>query len=202
MLSILDKKLADNELLYLIQEKNEEAGDLWFERYKHIIDISVNKYLRSAYALNVDIEELKQEAMLGYVDAIHSYNDNMNMKLSSFISLCVERRLQNIIRKNNTGKIKMLKEAYSLDNEIGEDLTLADVVGDNRNNPEVIKEEKESVKKLREKIDSALSNSEKEVLELMLNDYSSEEIASILGVDIKRVYNATARIRMKLKELI
>ena len=96
----------------------------------------------------------------------------------------------------------MLKEAYSLDNEIGEDLTLADVVGDNRNNPEVIKEEKESVKKLREKIDSALSNSEKEVLELMLNDYSSEEIASILGVDIKRVYNATARIRMKLKELI
>ncbi len=202
MVSILDKKLADNELLYLIQEKNEEAGDLLFERYKHIIDISVNKYLRSAYALNVDIEELKQEAMLGYVDAIHSYNDNMNMKLSSFISLCVERRLQNIIRKNNTGKIKMLKEAYSLDNEIGEDLTLADVVGDNRNNPEVIKEEKESVKKLREKIDSALSNSEKEVLELMLNDYSSEEIASILGVDIKRVYNATARIRMKLKELI
>jgi RNA polymerase sigma factor (sigma-70 family) len=202
MVSILDKKLADNELLYLIQEKNEEAGDLLFERYKHIIDISVNKYLRSAYALNVDIEELKQEAMLGYVDAIHSYNDNMNMKLSSFISLCVERRLQNIIRKNNTGKIKMLKEAYSLDNEIGEDLTLADVVGDNRNNPEVIKEEKESVKKLREKIDSALSNSEKEVLELILNDYSSEEIASILGVDIKRVYNATARIRMKLKELI
>ena len=202
MVSILDKKLADNELLYLIQEKNEEAGDLLFDRYKHIIDISVNKYLRSAYALNVDIEELKQEAMLGYVDAIHSYNDNMNMKLSSFISLCVERRLQNIIRKNNTGKIKMLKEAYSLDNEIGEDLTLADVVGDNRNNPEVIKEEKESVKKLREKIDSALSNSEKEVLELMLNDYSSEEIASILGVDIKRVYNATARIRMKLKELI
>lgn len=202
MVSILDKKLADNELLYLIQEKNEEAGDLLFERYKHIIDISVNKYLRSAYALNVDIEELKQEAMLGYVDAIHSYNDNMNMKLSSFISLCVERRLQNIIRKNNTGKIKMLKEAYSLDNEIGEDLTLADVVGDNRNNPEVIKEEKESVKKLREKIDFALSNSEKEVLELMLNDYSSEEIASILGVDIKRVYNATARIRMKLKELI
>lgn len=202
MVSILDKKLADNELLYLIQEKNEEAGDLLFERYKHIIDISINKYLRSAYALNVDIEELKQEAMLGYVDAIHSYNDNMNMKLSSFISLCVERRLQNIIRKNNTGKIKMLKEAYSLDNEIGEDLTLADVVGDNRNNPEVIKEEKESVKKLREKIDSTLSNSEKEVLELMLNDYSSEEIASILSVDIKRVYNATARIRMKLKELI
>ncbi len=202
MVLILDKKLADNELLYLIQEKNEEAGDLLFERYKHIIDISINKYLRSAYALNVDIEELKQEAMLGYVDAIHSYNDNMNMKLSSFISLCVERRLQNIIRKNNTGKIKMLKEAYSLDNEIGEDLTLADVVGDNRSNPEVIKEEKESVKKLREKIDSALSNSEKEVLELMLNDYSSEEIASILSVDIKRVYNATARIRMKLKELI
>ena len=202
MVSILDKKIADNELLYLIQEKNEEAGDLLFERYKHVIDISVNKYLRSAYALNVDIEELKQEAMLGYVDAIHSYNDNMNMKLSSFISLCVERRLQNIIRKNNTSKIKMLKEAYSLDNEIGEDLTLADVVGDNRNNPEVIKEEKESVKKLREKIDSALSNSEKEVLELMLNEYSSEEIASILGVDIKKVYNATARIRMKLKEFI
>ena len=196
------KEYPDNELLYLVSEKNEDAINLLYEKYKYIVDITVNKYIRSAYALNVDMDELYQEAYVGYADAIKSYNDDKKMQLRSFISLCVERRLQNFIRRNNTSKIKVLKEAYSFDNEIGDDLTLADIVGDNRNNPEVIKEEKESLKKLRESIDAVLNSSEKEVFKLLLNDFSYEDIAAILGINLKKVYNIVYRIRAKIKDLI
>ena len=196
------KEYPDNELLYLVSEKNEDAINLLYEKYKYIVDITVNKYIRSAYALNVDMDELYQEAYVGYADAIKSYNDDKKMQLRSFISLCVERRLQNFIRRNNTSKIKVLKEAYSFDNEIGDDLTLADIVGDNRNNPEVIKEEKESLKKLRESIDAVLNSSEKEVFKLLLNDFSYEDTAAILGINLKKVYNIVYRIRAKIKDLI
>lgn len=196
------KDYPDNELLYLVSEKNEDAINLLYEKYKYIVDITVNKYIRSAYALNVDMDELYQEAYVGYADAIKSYNDDKKMQLRSFISLCVERRLQNFIRRNNTSKIKVLKEAYSFDNEIGDDLTLADIVGDNRNNPEVIKEERESLKKLRESIDAVLNSSEKEVFKLLLNDFSYEDIAAILGINLKKVYNIVYRIRAKIKDLI
>ncbi len=192
----------DNELLYLVSEKNEDASNILFDKYKHIVDITIGKYIRSAYALKVDIDELYQEAMVGYADAIRSYNESMETQLPSFISLCVERRVSNFIKKNNTTKFKMLKDAYSFDNEIGEDLTLADVVGDNSTNPEVIKEQRDSIRKIRETIDKKLSQSEKEVLELLLNDFSNEDIAGILGIGVKNVYNYTSRIRAKLKDLI
>ena len=140
--------------------------------------------------------------MVGFSDALVSYNQDSDASLKTFITLCVERRVSNFIKKNNTTKFKMLKDAYSFDNEIGEDLTLADVVGDNSTNPEVIKEQRDSIRKIRETIDKKLSQSEKEVLELLLNDFSNEDIAGILGIGVKNVYNYTSRIRAKLKDLI
>jgi DNA-binding CsgD family transcriptional regulator len=55
---------------------------------------------------------------------------------------------------------------------------------------------------MRDTIDKRLSQSEKEVLELLLNDFSNEDIAGILGIGVKNVYNYTSRIRAKLKDLI
>lgn len=196
------KNVTDNELLYLVSEKNEDATNILYEKYKYIVDITVNKYVRSAYALNLDKDELYQEAMVGYADAIKSYNPDKDSHLRSFISLCIERRLQNFIRKNSTTKVKILKECYSFDNQIGEDLTIADVVGDNSKNPEYIKETDESLKELKKKIDKVLTPSEKQILELMINDFTSEDIAKILKISIKKVYNSTHRIRSKIKDII
>ena len=192
----------DNELLYLVSENNEDASNLLFEKYKYIVDITVNKYVRSAYALNVDKDELYQEAMVGYADAIRSFNDQKDSQLRTFISLCVERRLQNFIRNNNTNKVKMLKDAYSFDTILMDDITLADIVGNEKDNPERIKEEDEALNKLREKIDEVLSPSEKQVFELLINDFSNDDIAAILGINVKKVYNTTSRIRMKIKDIL
>ncbi len=202
MVSKTKKNISDNELIYLASENNEDATNILYNKYKYIVDITVGKYTRSAYALNLDIDELYQEAMVGYSDAIKSFNPDKDNHLPSFISLCVERRLSNYIRKNNTTKMKMLKDCYSFDNKVSADLTLADVVGDNKKNPEVIKENDESLKELRRKIDEVLSLSEKQVFELLINDFTSEDIAKILKVDIKSIYNKTARIRSKIKDII
>lgn len=196
------RDVSDNELIYLATENNEDATNILYDKYKYIVDITVSKYTRSAYALNLEKDELYQEAMVGYADAIRSFNPDKDIHLRTFISLCVERRLQNYIRKNSTTKEKLLKECYSFDNKIGDDLTLAEIVGDNKKNPEVIKENAENFKELSKKIDEVLSPSEKQLFELLINDFTSEDIAKILKISIKSVYNKTHRIRAKIKDII
>ena len=196
------KKLPDSELLYLVSENNEDATNILYDKYKYIVDITVNKYIRSAYALNLDFDELYQEAMVGYSNAIRLYNEKKDNQLRTFISVCVERRLQNYIRDNSTNKVKKLKDAYSFDKEIGEDLVLADVVGDNKRNPEYINEQAESMKELRNRIDELLSPFEHQVFDLLINDFTNEDIAKILKTTPKKIYNTSHRIRLKIKDLI
>lgn len=201
-MALKTKKLSDSELLYLASEYNEDAINVLFEKYKYIVDITVNKYIRTAYSLNLDYDELYQEAMVGYSNAIRLYNDDKNIQLRTFISVCIERRLQNYIRNNSTNKMKKLKDAYSFDTEIGEDLVLADVVGDNKKNPEFIKEQDESLKELKSIVDTRLSSLEHQVFDLLINDFTSEDIAKILKTSTKNIYNITYRIRTKLKDII
>ena len=196
------KKLPDSELLYLASENNEDATNILYDKYKYIVDITVNKYIRSAYALNLDFDELYQEAMVGYSNAIRLYNEKKDNQLRTFISVCVERRLQNYIRDNSTNKVKKLKDAYSFDKEIGEDLVLADIVGDNKRNPEYINEQAESMKELRNRIDELLSPFEHQVFDLLINDFTNEDIAKILKTTPKKIYNTSHRIRLKIKDLI
>lgn len=193
----------DNELVNLVCENSEEARDMLYEKYSYIVDIVCNKYKKSAYYLSADMQELRQEALLGFSDALVSFNQDENASLHTFITLCVERRVRNYVRKNDTHKMKILREVYSLEYQYDEDSApLMDTIGDDSQNPLHTLEEKETIKELKEKIDHLLSPSEKEVYELIINEFSYEDIASILNKTPKQVYNTAQRIRVKIKEIL
>jgi RNA polymerase sporulation-specific sigma factor len=193
------KEFQDNELISLVNEKNEDASNLLYEKYSYIVDIIVNKYKKGAYYFSIDLNELRQEAMVGFSDALVSFDQDSNASLKTFITLCVERRVRNYIKANDTTKSKILKEAYSLDTPVYEGVTLGDAIPSKTSSPEDKMVEEESIKELRKKIDKTLSPFEKDVLELLINDFTEKDIASILNINIKQVYNCVAKIRKKLK---
>lgn len=194
----------DEELVNLVCEKSEEASDMLYEKYKYIVDIVFNKYRKSAYYLSVDLTELKQEALVGFSDALVSYNQNKGVNLPTFISVCVERKVRNYVRKADTYKNKALKSAYSLDALYGEEdyVPLKEKIGSSMSDPQVTLEADENIKDLKKQIDELLSPSEKEVYELIINDFSYEDIASILNKDLKSVYNTAARLRAKIRSIL
>ena len=195
------KEFQDNELINLVNEKNEDASNILYDKYNYIVDIIVNKYKKGAYYLSIDLNELKQEAMVGFSDALVCYNQENDTSLKTFITLCVERRVRNYIKTNDTTKSKILKEAYSLDTPVCEGVTLGEALPSSTSSPEDKMVEEESIKELKKKIDKTLSPFEKDVLELLINDFTEKDIATILNINIKQVYNCVSKIRLKLKNV-
>ena len=190
----------DNELLDRMSENSEEARDLLYDKYKYIVEIIINKYKKSAYSLSIDMQELTQEAWLGFSDALYSYNDSKEAGLATFISICVERKVENYVRDHSTKKMQFIREAISLDNQVNQNMTYADIIMD-ESSPDKIIEDEESKKELLIKIKDTLSPRELEVYKLLIYDFSYEDISSILNIDMKKIYDYVYHIRKKLKDL-
>ena len=152
---------------------------------------------------NIDFKELRQEALVGFSDALVCYNQDKDATLSTFITLCVERKVRNFVRDADTLKNKFIKEAYSLDQPItAGDSTLQEFIGDTSKDPQVTLEMEENLRDLKKKIDELLSPLEKEVYQLLVNEFNYDDIASILKINQKQVYNCVSRIRDKIKDII
>ncbi len=190
----------DNELTYFLRDNNENAINLIYQKYKYIIDVLINKYKMVFYALNIDTEEIRQEANLAFSNAIYSYQDDKDTSLSTFITLCVERKIKNIIKKYESNKNKILSEAMSLDNN-SYDTPLENIIGDDKYEPLRNLETKDTIEYINTEVKKILSSSEYEVYKLMLNGLNYIEISNKLNKTPKQIDNSIQRIRAKLKKI-
>ena len=197
-------EIDDQETIMLVRENNIEAKDLLFEKYNYIIDILINKYKKIAYVLKIDQNDLYQEAMLGFTDAINTYKSDKDAKLSTFITLCVERKIQNAIKKANTQKNRILIESISLEQQFeGSTNSLIDLISAGEKSDPLIKlTNKEDYQELVSKIKKILSESEYEVYSLMVNGINYIDIANLLNKTPKQIDNTIQRIRLKIKKIL
>lgn len=190
----------DDELVYYLNDKNEIAQDEIYTKHKNIIDIYLNKYRRVFYALNIDLEEARQEANLGFSYAIYNYDEEKDATLSTFINLCVDRRLRKLIRSYETMKNKIISETVSLNNT-NSDFNLEDIIGDEKYEPLRKLEGIDTLKYINSEVKNILSNNELEVYNLLIQDMNYQEIADKLNKTPKQIDNTIQRIRIKLKNI-
>ena len=187
----------DNELTYLLNDNNEIAQDLLYEKYNYIIKSILNKYRRVFLALNIDLEEARQEANLAFSYAIYNYNEDRDTSLNTFVTLCVERRIRAVIKSKETMKSKVQSETISLNS----DNFLENTIADFQYEPSKRIENIDMLKYINSKIKDLLSDKEKEVYNLLLQGMDYQEIAINLNKTPKQVDNTIQRIRIKLKNL-
>jgi len=197
------KNTNDYELIMLYREENEDAKNILFLKYKFIIDIVVKKYLKFIKVLDIDMQEVNSECNVGFSDALRSYQEDKDSKLSSFITLCIERRISTLIRKYNREKYKILHDSYSLDYLYEQfQRPLIEILEDNSNEPLINMEEKENYNELIGTIKERLSKKEIEVFELMIKGYDYKQIAKILNNTPKQIDNAMQRIKGKIRKIL
>lgn len=192
------KQLMQDVNLNLSDNKNN-----LYEEYKYIVDILLKKYYIIASNLNIDMKELEGEAYYAFSDALNSYQSDKNAKLSTFISLCIDRRIKKIIKKYSSDKAKVLNHTYSLDYDYNEEgITLKDMISDeNQFDPLYNLTNKEHYEELISKIKSSLSDSEYEVFVYLMNGFDYLTIAELLNKNPKQIDNTIQRLKHKIRDI-
>ena len=196
--------IDENELAALISTNDEEIKDLIYEKYNYIIDVIIKKYSRFIKMFQVDEQDIRAEALYGFSDGIRCFNDNKKASFKTFLTLCVERRVHNILTKYTSVKSKTINEALSLDSaEDNDDVPLLNFISDeckfeplnNLVSLEFINDILRCAKK-------SLSSFEYEVFTYIVNETSYVDIAKKLEKTPKQIDNTIQRIKIKMRDAI
>ena len=185
----------DFELLSLAREGNEDAIKIIYGKYKPLIIKKGKDAIKKANHHGIDISDIIQEGYIALDEAIKSYNQSEEASFYTFSSVCIERRINNFIRKATNRKSMILNDAVTIDNALGKaisnDIDIEKIVITN-----------DSDKGQIDLLLCKLTSFEESVFEMRLNGYSFEEIAKLLDKDLKAIYNAFGRIKAKYKQII
>lgn len=158
------KNFNDYELLDYTYSCNEDANDILIYKYRPLIISIATKMIKYSSG-GVDLNDLIQEGMLGLNDAINSYNENKEANFGTYAKICIERRINSLIKSTRRYKNKILNESVTLEND-DDDFTLDRFLVDNKANPSELVESSEWEKETLNKLDRELTDLERQVFDL------------------------------------
>ncbi len=176
--------------------------DIIYNKYKYIVDVLLHDYKKIAIKLGIDLKEFRQEAYYAFSDALNNFKDEKQVKIETFITVCVRRRLQKVIKSYGGKKAKTLNNSYSLDYDYDKDgSTLKDIMEDNYFEPLNNLTDRERYEELINAIKGVLSLNEYKIFTFLSLGYNGEQIAKKLNKNIKQVNNTIQRIRQKIRNI-
>ena len=198
---------AEEEKMYVkkMREGDQDAKNILIEHNLRLVAHVCKKYNNT----NVDQDDLISIGSIGLIKGINSYNPEKSIKLSTYISKCIDNEILMYLRSNK----KTNSEVY-LEDPIGKDkddntVRLGEVL---ENNDKPIEEEvdlKMKINKLYEKIKKVLKNRERTIIELRFGLNGKEpktqkEIAKDMGISrsyVSRIETkAIGKLAREIKE--
>ncbi len=198
--------LTDEEIISRIQNGDQPAIDYLLEKYKYL----VRNKAKALYLIGGDKDDLIQEGMIGLYKAIRDYQSGRESSFFSFADLCVSRQIYSAIKASNRKKniplntyISLDSPAYSEGNDSEEKEPLVDIINQKYIlNPEELVIDKENTSMIEYELVRRLSDLEKRVLSLYMQDLKYVQIAEVLGKEPKTIDNALTRIKTKLNQVL
>ena len=181
----------NNDVLVIkIRNGDDDAFRQLLSNHHNMIYKIINNYLLDRGDFSIDKEELYQEASLILYNAVFSYEENKNMKFSSYAYILIRSRILNILR--DYARI-YTEEMYSIDNTYNYDKYLRYTVEEN---PVSYHKEKEFKKNL-DGFMKTLNREDRQILRLKENDCTYKDISEIMNINIKRIDNRLTSLRKK-----
>ena len=138
--------------------------------------------------------------MLAFSEAINSFDEKENVKFITFATLCIKRRIINLLKKQSTNKEQILNNYLPLEAELIPQKKVLDIVSDLEGKEPLNKLiVDESLKEVSENILNNLKPKEKTVYLDYLNGKKIEDISKDTGISTKTIYNIIYRVKQKIK---
>lgn len=186
----------EQELIYLYHLGSQQAYDCLLEKYKGIIE----KYFVVKYTGRFEgtQDDYVQLALIAFNRTLDHYRDDMNASMSTYFSYAIKDAMRSAVRNTRTQKHIPHDKLVAL-NEQMQGHIISERIETYK--PDVLIKRKEKIDVCRRYIDECGSAFEKMVFDYLVYGYSFNEIAQILHVEIKQIYNAKYRILKKLEKL-
>ena len=192
------EELNDNELIYMIRQRNEKAFAFLVNKYQ----VEIRRWLRHilrTYPRYQDQEDFYQIALLKLHESIDDYKADQS-SFHNYYFKVLKHTTVDMIRSMNTYSRRQDKYMVSLDMHIQEGETnyrLMDMIVD-----EIPAEEDEQEEHIKENVlytQKRLNPLEVDILSLRTLGYSYDQIAEKLNISKKKVDNTLCKIRKRKK---
>lgn len=192
------EELNDNELIYMIRQRNEKAFAFLVNKYQ----VEIRRWLRHilrTYPRYQDQEDFYQIALLKLHESIDDYKADQS-SFHNYYFKVLKHTTVDMIRSMNTYSRRQDKYMVSLDMHIQEGETnyrLMDMIVD-----EIPVEEDEQEEHIKENVlytQKRLNPLEVDILSLRTLGYSYDQIAEKLNIPKKKVDNTLCKIRKRKK---
>ena len=183
-------EISDDYLICLYREKNQDAIDLIFERYRKYIYKIIQNILKNEIAI-YDYEGIFQDAMIILIKCLEHYDEESGC-FYFFVKKSVERKVYDEIKR-----VRMESKILSLDNLKYDNgnVNYVDCIAEEDNDNKYFSD-------LYNRLINKLKKCEKEVVDLRLDGYTYVEIAKITNSNKQSVYRKIAKIKNILKDII
>ncbi len=198
--------LSDEEVVSRIQAGDQPAIDFLLEKYKYL----VRSKAKALFLIGGDKDDLIQEGMIGLYKAIRDYQTNKDNTFFNFADLCISRQIYSAIKASNRKKniplntyISLYTPAYGENMDADDKEVLVDIIQQKYvSNPEELVIDKENTSMIEYELVRRLSDLEKQVLDLYMQDLKYLQIAEVLKKEPKTIDNALTRIKTKLNQVL
>lgn len=167
----------------------QEQKSQYFEENTRLVHAAVQAFRTLPY----EYEDLFQMASIGLLKALDTYDDEKNVRLSTYVTTCMNNEVLYQTRKDRaksrSGSVVLSYEGTMMGNDGKEmsgidnlDLKLTDMIHGYEMTMEERLEQKELTSAVVKTMKNHLSDVEQKALIMFANDYAQNEIAKELGV--------------------
>lgn len=158
------------ELIYLARSNDPVALQYLYSYYDALVKAVMRK-MKYISSMSLEPQDLLQVGLITFDKVFWSYRDDLDTTFDVYAKSCIIKKMQSLLKKQYTFFTRYEKKSVSLDKIVNYE--------DSRTYGELIADQK--------------------IFHLVLLGYPEKEVALMLNISIKCVYNSVYRVMTKLR---
>ena len=190
------------ELIYLARSNDPVALRSLYAYYDALVNTVMRK-MKYISSMSLEAQDLLQVGMITFDKVFWSYREDLDTTFEVYARSCIIKKMQSLLKKQYTFFTRYEKKAISLDRIINYDdsRTYGELIADQR--VEYSPQKAQDLEKVWELVYAVIQNETSErdqkIFHLVLLGYPEKEVALMLNISIKCVYNSVYRVMSKLR---
>ncbi len=190
------------ELIYLARSNDPVALRSLYAYYDALVNTVMRK-MKYISSMSLEAQDLLQVGLITFDKVFWSYREDLDTTFEVYARSCIIKKMQSLLKKQYTFFTRYEKKAISLDRIVNYDdsRTYGELIADQR--VEYSPQKAQDLEKVWELVYAIIQNEtskrDQKIFHLVLLGYPEKEVALMLNISIKCVYNSVYRVMSKLR---